>query len=72
MDVRQLINEMAKEFEAVNKTFTARDKEANFAHYETLRGILTTLQVAGAKVHISETWESGLVCVEVSLDNVRF
>lgn len=72
MDVRQLINEMAHELEMVNKSFTAGDMEINREHYQFLREAINTLNCIGVTVKVAETWERGLVCVEVTLDKVRF
>lgn len=72
MDIRQLINEMAHEIECVNKSFTAKDLNFNNEHYARFKDVISKLMSTGATIHVAETWESGLVCVEVTLDKVVF
>lgn len=72
MDIRLLINEMARQIEAVNKSFSAKDIALNSANYAGFRNAVATLQTVGIKVKVVELWERGLVCVEVTLDKVVF
>lgn len=72
MDIKKLIQMMADEVWAVNKTFADKKVEENHAHYDLLRCVINDVMCGGVDVVISETWTQQMVTVEVTANNVKF
>lgn len=72
MLTRDVMQKIAEDIYMTNKAYEKKDKQINDEHYKAFREELAILELNHVNVEIHETWEHGLVALEVKIEEVKY
>lgn len=70
--MQELVMQICDEIRAMRKTAEEKDLVANNQHWANARDAISNIQILGVDVRVEERWNSGLVTMAVTFENLKF